>query len=170
MGVPVHVNGFNKVHEDVRLRRALVFPLRLVNGIVGLRLSPLTVVASTSKNRVIHNLTFASSPSNPGANADTDSSTAPARQLGHVLREVVWRILYFRRKYGVGAHIVLSKTDVEDAFRQVTVEWGAAADVWIRILRHGSSRQAAEVWVAQQPGVLVPFCVCARTLTRQHFV
>ena len=78
---------------------------------------------STSKTRVIHYLTFASSPSSPGVNANTDFSTASPCQLGHVLREVVWRILYLRRKYGVGAPIVLSKMGVKDAFRQVAVEW-----------------------------------------------
>ena len=53
----------NKVHEGAQFGRALVFPLRLVNGIMGLRLSPLTVVAFISKTGVIHYLAFASSPS-----------------------------------------------------------------------------------------------------------
>ena len=35
----------------------------------------------------------------------------------------VYNVLYLRRKYGVGARIILSKMDVEDAFRQVVVEW-----------------------------------------------
>ena len=69
----------------------------------------MAVVASTSKTRAIHYITFASSPLSP---EDTDFSTAPPYQLGHVLREVVWRKLYLRRKYGVDARLVLSKMDV----------------------------------------------------------
>ena len=113
-GAPVHVNGFgatdtaaalayethrsvspytgdiiNKIHEDLRFGRAFVFPFRLVNEILGLRLSPLAVVESTSETHIIHDLTFARSPSHHGVSADTDFATAPPYQLGHVLRDVV---------------------------------------------------------------------------------
>ena len=113
----------NKIHEDVRFGRALVIPLRVANAILGLRLPPLAVVASTSRTRIIHDLTFASSPSCHGVNADTDFATAPPCRRGHVLRDVVRRIAYLRRKVGVSARILLSKMDVKDAFRQVAVEW-----------------------------------------------
>lgn len=106
-GAPVHVNDFGgaditaaltynnhsrvipytadiiiNFHKDVRFGRAFVFPLRLVNHVMGLMLSPLAVVASTSKTRVKHGLAFTSSPSSPAVNADTDG---PPRQLGHLL-------------------------------------------------------------------------------------
>lgn len=90
---------------------------------MGLRLSPLGIVASTSKTRVIHDITFASAPSMPGVNYDTDFTTAPSCQLDHVMRYVTLRIIYWRRNYGVSARKVLSKIDVKDAFRQVQVEW-----------------------------------------------
>ena len=83
----------------------------------------MAAVASTSKTREIHFLASASSPSSPGGIADTDFSPAPPCPLGHVLRDVVWHILYSRRKYDLGARIFLSHKNVKDAFRQVAVEW-----------------------------------------------
>ena len=146
-GAPVHVDGVGdigaalaysnhssvgahvdrivaKIAEDVKFGHAFVFPIRAAASIPGLRLSPLGVVVSTSKVRVIHDLTFSSFPSGPGVNSDTDFDTAPPCKLGHVLRDVIWRILYLRRKFGTDARIVLSKMDVANAFRQVPVEFG----------------------------------------------
>ena len=57
-----------------------------------------------------------------GVNEDTDFSSVPTCELGHVLRDIVRRILYLRQRFGRGARIVLSKMDVKDAFRQVPVE------------------------------------------------
>ena len=145
-GAPVHVNGFgatdtaaalayethrsvspytgdiiNKIHEDLRFGRAFVFPFRLVNEILGLRLSPLAVVESTSATHIIHDLTFATSPSCHGVNAET-VATAP-----HVNRIMCCKMLYgvfcFCGENAVSVRIVLSEMDVEDAFRHVAVEW-----------------------------------------------
>ena len=106
----------NKIHEDVRFGRAFVFPLRLAKGNLGLRLSTLAVVASTSKTRIIHDLTLASSASCHGVDADTYFAMAPPCQLVHVLRDVVRLMLYLRRKHGVSARILLSKIEVKEAF------------------------------------------------------
>ena len=57
-----------------------------------------------------------------GVNEDTDFSSAPTCELGHVQRDIMWRILYLRKRFGRGARIVLSKMDVKDAFRQLPVE------------------------------------------------
>ena len=90
--VPCTDDIITKVYEGVRFGRFFVFPLRLVEGMKGLRLSPLVdVVAPTPKTRVIRDLTFASSLSSAGVHF----SIAPACQLGHVLRKVAWRILVF---------------------------------------------------------------------------
>ena len=72
--------------------------------------------------RVVHDLTFSSGPSTVGVNEDTEFSSAPKCELGHVLRDIIWHILYLRRRFGRGARIVLSKMGVKDAFRQVPVE------------------------------------------------
>ena len=61
--------------------------------------------------------------SNPGVNGDTNFESAPKCKLGHVLRDIVWRILFLRRTLAPHTHIMLSKMDVKDAFRQVAVEW-----------------------------------------------
>lgn len=84
-------------------------------------LSPLGVVI-TSKLRIIHDLSFLHGNSKHSVNADTDFESAPQCNLGHVLRNVVWRVLYLRRRFGNAARIVLSKMDVKDAFRQVAVD------------------------------------------------
>ena len=56
-------------------------------------------------------------------NADIDFQQAPPVALAHVLRDVIWRILYLRGRFGPNARIVLSKIDVTEAFRQVSVQW-----------------------------------------------
>ena len=143
-GVPVRVNGVGdlkaalqysnhnsinqytghfvaKVAEDVRLGRAFIFPREMASRIPGLRVSPVGVAVSATKVRIIHDLTMAFS--NPGVNGDTNFESAPKCKLGHLLRDIVWRILFLRRTLAPHTHIMLSKMDVKDAFRQVAVEW-----------------------------------------------
>ena len=79
------------------------------------------MAVSATKVRIIHDLTMAFS--NPGVNGDTDFESASESQLGHVLRDIVWRILFLRHTLAPHTHIMLSKMDVKDAFRQVGVEW-----------------------------------------------
>ena len=83
-------------------------------------------MVSPSKTRIIHDLTFSASPHIHSVNADTDLEQAPPVALGRVLRDVVWRILYLRRRFGLRSRIVLSKIDVTEAFCQVSVRWGGA--------------------------------------------
>ena len=40
-----------------------------------------------------------------------------------MLRDIVWSILVLRRTLAPHTHMMLSKMDVKDAFRQVAVEW-----------------------------------------------
>ncbi|CAM9703404.1 unnamed protein product, partial [Pylaiella littoralis] len=72
---------------------------------------------------IIHDLTYQPSVAARSVNADTDFASAPEVKLGKVLRAIVWRILWLRSTFGTSARIVLSKIDVTDAFRQVSVEW-----------------------------------------------
>ena len=81
---------------------------------------------SPSKTRVINDLTFSVSPRANSVNTDTDFEQDPPVELGGVLRDVTWRILYLRRRFGPGARIVLSKIDVSEAFRQVILQWAVA--------------------------------------------
>ena len=122
-----HVDGIlEKKNDDVRFGRAFIFPRSLAAHNLNLRLSPLAVVVSPSKTRVIHDLTFSVSPRANSVNADTDFERIPPVELGRVLRDVISRILYLRRRLGPGARIVLSKIDVSEAFRQVSVQWAGA--------------------------------------------
>ena len=59
-------------------------------------------------------------------NADTDFAQAPLVELGRVLRIIIGRISYLRRRFGPHARIVLSKIDVTEAFRQVSVQWAGS--------------------------------------------
>ena len=152
-GAPVHVDGvenidaalaysnhnsvepyvdqiLTKIGEDVKFGHAFVFPLLAATFIPGLRLSPSGVVASTSENRVIHDLAFSSHSSGPGVNSDTDFAIAPTCKLGHVLHDVIWRLLYLWRKFGRDARVVLSMMDVASAFRQVAVEFRRSPTFW----------------------------------------
>ena len=115
-----------KIFDDVRFGRAFIFPRSEAHTIPGLRLSPLAVVVSPSKTRIIHDLTFSLSQYAHSVNADTDFEQAPPVVLGRVLRDIIWRILYLRRRFGPHARIVLSKIDVTEAFRQVSVQWAGA--------------------------------------------
>lgn len=114
-----------KIREDVQYGRAFVFPYAAAYQIAGLRVSPLGVVVNPKKARIINDLRFS------GVNRDTDTSNAPECKLGHVLRDVVWRVLYLYNEFVRNAPepppaILISKIDSKDAFRQVPVERGSS--------------------------------------------
>ena len=75
-----------------------------------------------AKFRIIHDLTFAGSGNRSSVNEDTDFDCAPPRELGHMLRDVLLRVLHLMQKHGPYARIVLPRIDVKDAFRQVPVD------------------------------------------------
>ena len=118
---PYEENIKSKIADDVRLGRAFVYPREAADRMPGLLMSPLGVAVFPSKIKIIHDLIFSTSV--PGVNADTDLSSAPACKLGHVLRGIIWRILDLRRPSVPITRILLNKTDVKDAFRQIAVEW-----------------------------------------------
>ena len=111
----------NQIRDDVKFGRASVFR-EAAACIPGLRVSPLTVINFSRKLRVVHDLTFSSGPSMTGVNEDSKVSSAPTRELVHVVRDTLWRILYLWQRFGRGARIVLSKIDMKCAFRQIPVE------------------------------------------------
>ena len=110
-----------KICADVVHGRALVFDLRFATEILGLRISPMSVVLEP-KLRIIHDLTFARAGDRTSVNGDTDFDSAPQCELGHVLREVLLRVLFLRQTHGSRARILLCRVDVKDAFRQVLVD------------------------------------------------
>lgn len=81
-----------KIVEDVLVGRAFVFPRSMADQIPGIRISPLTVAVSPSKVRICHDLTNAAS--GRSVNDDTDMSGIPECKIGHVLRSVLWWILF----------------------------------------------------------------------------
>ena len=118
-------NILAKIFGAVRFGRAVTFPRSEAHTIPDLRLSPLSVVVSPSKTWITHDLTFSASPHIHSVNTDTDFEQAPPLALGRVLRDVILRILYLHRRLP-RARIVLSKIEVTEAFRQVSVQWSGA--------------------------------------------
>ena len=94
---------------------------------MGLRVSPLAVIPEP-KLRIVHDLPFASAGGRTSVNSDTDFSSAPPCELGHVLREVLLRVLFLRRTHARSARIVLCRVDVKEDFRQVLVD---QVGVWV---------------------------------------
>ena len=97
-----------KIFDDVRFGRSIIFPRSEAHTIPDLRLSPLAVVVSPSQNS--QDLTFSSSQYARSVNADTDFAQAPSVELGHVLRNIIGRILYLRPRFGPRARIVLIRS------------------------------------------------------------
>ena len=91
---------------------------------------------------------------------------------GHVLREVVWGILYLKRRHGAGARKGVSKMGVKDALRQVGVEWERSPTFGYVFRNMVVVDRRLQFRWRNSPGILYFFCVRAinRTLTRYHFV
>ena len=101
--------------------RALVFDLRFAGEMLGLRNSPLSVVLEP-KFRIIHDLTFARGGDRTSVNGDTDFDSAPPSELGHVLRELLLRVVFLRQTHGSTARIVLCRVDFKYVCRWVLVD------------------------------------------------
>ena len=110
-----------KIVQDAVNGRTLVFKRSSISDIRGLSVSPLGAVEGTEL-RIIHNLTFAGDGFRSSVNGDTDLSTAPPYELGHVFGSVCRRILYLRQRHGVVARVMLCRIDVKDAYRQIPVD------------------------------------------------
>lgn len=113
-----------KIVDDVLMGRAFVFPRTAAALIPSLRISPLTVAVSPTKIRICHDLSFDGNGNS--VNADTDTTAVPECKIGHVLRDVIWRILYLYdtavRDVDDPPRILLAKMDTNKAFRQVSVD------------------------------------------------
>ena len=81
-----------KLFQDIINGRALAFDPSSVFDIRGLRNSPLGAVESR-KRRIIYDWTFAEDRFGASVNNDTDYSTAPSCELGHVFGDVCRDIL-----------------------------------------------------------------------------
>ena len=102
-----------KIVSDVLLGRAVVFDAEFIREVQGVRVSPLGVV-DKPKFRIIHDLTFAAG-TRSSVNEDTDFSQAPECLLGHVLTDILKRVLYLRQMHGVAAEIMLCRFGVKEA-------------------------------------------------------
>ena len=71
---------------------------------------------------MVLDLSFSNGPLLTGVNEDSDFPSAPTCELGHVLRDIIWRILYLRNRFGRGARIMMKKIVLKDSFRHVPVE------------------------------------------------
>lgn len=71
-------------------------------------------------------MTFAA-PVLSSVNADTCMIHTLECMLGHVLSDVVSRVLFLRQLHGRSLEIILCGVDVQEAFRQVPVDPSGAA-------------------------------------------
>ena len=123
------------------------------------------MVVSLSKNRIIHDLPVSSTQYARSVDADTDFAQAPRVELGRVLRNIIGRILYLRLRFGPGARIVLSKIDVTEAFRQVSLQW-AGAPVFGYVFRElVVADRRLQFGGRSSPGV---FCLVSAALEHAH--
>ena len=91
----------DKIIPAVVLGRALVFDVKIIRKILGLRVSPLGVVEEP-KFRSIHDLTFAAVTTiRSSVNDDTDFAQAPERSMWKVLHDILSQVLYLRQLHGV---------------------------------------------------------------------
>ena len=108
--------------SDVVLGRALAFDVKYIREILDLRVSPLGVVEEP-RFRIIHDLTFAAGATvRSSVNDDTYFTQAQECGLGHVLHDIISRVLYLRKLHGVELNIFIRRVDVKDAFRQMLVD------------------------------------------------
>ena len=95
---------YDKVCTDIIHGRALFFYSRFAADVLRHRIMPLAHVLEP-KYRIIRELTFARPGGRTSVNDDTDFSSAPPCELGHVLRDVVLRAVlaiaawYYRLDY-----------------------------------------------------------------------
>ena len=117
-----HAEGIPKnVVTDVVTGRALVCNANFSQDVQGIRLSPWGVGEEPNFRR-IHDLTSQDLAIRSFVNEDTDFDCTPPCALGHVLRDVLLRVVHLRQKRGPGARIALSRIDVKDALLQVPVD------------------------------------------------
>ena len=77
---------------------------------------------------IIHDLSLAAEAEvRSSVDGDTDFAQAPECRLGHVLFDVLSRVLYLRQLHGVQLEILIGRVDVKEAFRQVPVDASGAS-------------------------------------------
>ena len=81
----------NTIRKDVRFGHAFVLPREAAARIPGLRVSPLAVIQSRRKLRLMQDLTFSCGQSTTVVDEDTAFSSAPTCEIGHVPRDFIWR-------------------------------------------------------------------------------
>ena len=110
------------------------------------------MAVSATKVQIILDLTMAFL--NPGVNGNTNFESAPKCKLGHVLRDIVWRVLFLRR--------TLAPHQQDGCQGRVSAGgcgMGRLHEVRVRLLGFCRGRQASGVWVAEQSRVLLPSCM-----------
>ena len=82
----------NKTRDDVKFGPAFVFLQRggdMFTGAARLAAGSNQIQYHGTRLRVVNDLTFSSGPSMTGVNEDTNFWSAPTRELGHVLRDII---------------------------------------------------------------------------------
>ena len=121
---------WEKLADDVRRNRCLVFKKRVAAELEHVRVASLGAVV-TSKVRIINDFSFDPNTARctkGGSNRDTLTQDIPRCLCGEALPKLLAEIVRLRIKYPL-KRILISKADVSDAFRNVT---GAGKQVLLR--------------------------------------
>ena len=122
-GVQEHMSTVReKLCEDVRRNRCLVFTREAVEKIVGLRVAPLGAVV-THKVKIINDYSFDPTTARGekgGLNHDTVSEKVPPCLCGEALPALLNVLTDLRIRFPI-RRILLAKADVTEAFRNIRV-------------------------------------------------
>ena len=122
------------LHSDVKCERAIPLPVSYVNSIIGSELCPLGIAKQFTinhqgeiieKNRACHDHTFSFVPSGQSLNHRTDKTALEPCHYGQALHRVLHHV-HFLRLHHPSTPIVVSKTDLDAAYRRMHPIWSLA--------------------------------------------
>ena len=100
----------------------------------------------------------------------TRKSSAPPGELGSVLGDVLWPVLFLCQKHGRNARILLPRVDVIDSFRQVPGGLCRFVCLWVRGWRSRGCGPTVATRVVEQPRGLGVGSVGAGTFPHTLYV
>ena len=118
------------LHSDVALERALPIPIDYLDLIIDSELCPLGIAKQDTvsahgeiipKHRACHDHTFPG-PSGSSLNKRTDKTQLEPCSYGHCLRRIL-HFVHFLRLQHPDTPILLSKTDLDSAYRRMHSNW-----------------------------------------------
>ena len=124
----------NLIHTDVKRERAIPIPIDYVDSIIGSELCPLGIAKQYTinnrgevidKHRACHDHTFSLGPSGQSLNKRTDKDSLEPMHYGKCLSRILHHVHLLRLAHP-DTPIVVSKTDLDAAYRRIHPVWHLA--------------------------------------------